>query len=183
MDSQALKAELRRPAYLMAAVALALLALAVWLVLAGLVYPAQEKARNLQHQLEGITAEIALRQNLEPVAEQAATLGAALPALRAKLAWRGSSGDFSRAVLDAATLTGIGLDREINDVRVGSGHRIYVKTVYFQSGYEGFERFLATLQNLDMLVVPVSVAIAEQADHPDLLAVTLTLNGYSEQQP
>lgn len=183
MDSQALKAELARPAYLWLALTLALLVSATAVVVFASILPDREGVQALELEREVLSKRRELAGQLGELGEEVGYWASVLPTMATKLSWSGSASDFSGAILDAATLANVRLDKEINKVRSGETHKVYSKTLYFKAGYPAIEQFIAELARLDLLVVPGALSLAPTGDGDDSLGVTLSLTGYAEVQP
>jgi len=182
MDNLTLRAELARPAYLWLALLLVLLVISTALVVAFSIVPARENLQAAKESYATLSEHRRLASQLSSLREDVSYWASVVPDMAAKLGWKGSASDFSGAILDAATLANIRLEKEVNEVRSGETHRIYSKTLYFRAQYGAFERFVAELARLDLLVVPGKVSLAPAGESDDRLGVTLSLTGYAEME-
>lgn len=183
MNSEALKAEIARPAYLWLAVILALLVSTTAVVVFTSILPAREGVQTLEREREVLSGRRELAGQLGELGEEVSYWASVLPGIGTKLGWSGSASDFSGAILDAATVANVRLDKEINDVRSGETHEVYSKTLYFKAGYPAIEQFISELARLELLVVPGTLSLAPVGEGEDRLGVTLSLTGYAEIQP
>ncbi|MDY6816543.1 MAG: hypothetical protein SV598_11840 [Pseudomonadota bacterium] len=182
MDNLALRAELARPAYLRLALLLVLLVSTTAAVVAVFIVPAREALQEARESYAALSEHRRLASELSLLREDVSYWASVVPGMTAKLDWRGSASDFSGAILDAATLANVRLDKEVNEVRSGETHRIYSKTLYFKAQYAAVDRFIAELARLDLLVVPGKVSLAPAGEGDDRLGVTLVLTGYAEME-
>lgn len=182
MDNLMLRAELARPAYLWLALLLVLLVSTTAVVVAVSIVPAREALQEARVSYARLSEHRRLASQLSSLREDVSYWASVVPGMAAKLGWRGSASDFSGAILDAATLANIRLDKEVNEVRAADTHRIYSKTLYFKAEYAAVDRFIAELARLDLLVVPGKVSLAPAGEGDDRLGVTLALTGYAEME-
>lgn len=183
MDTRTLKAELARPAYLWIALTLCLLVGTTAVVVLAFILPARQEMQSLQFEQQALIARYERASQLDALGGEVDYWASVVPEMAAKLHWYGSASDFSGAILDAATLANVQLDREINEVRTGETHSVYSKTLYFKARYAAIERFIDELGQLELLVVPGALSLAPADEGEDNLGVTLSLTGYSEAQP
>lgn len=183
MDRQALKAELARPAYLWLALLLVLLVSTTAMLVFTSILPDRKALQALESEKASLSARRELARQLAELGPEVNYWASELPEMAAKLHWSGSASDFSGAILDAATLAKVRLDKEINEVRGGETHQVFSKTLYFKAEYPAIERFISELGNLELLVVPGTLSLAPAGEGEDRLGVTLSLTGYAELQP
>lgn len=182
MDNLALRAELARPGYLWLALLLILLVSTTAIVVAASIVPAREALQAAQQNYATLSERRRLASQFSSQRDDVHHWASVVPAMAVKLGWRGSAADFSGAILDAATQANVRLDKEINEVRNGTTHRSYWKTLYFKAQYPAIERFIAELARLDLLVVPGKVSLAPAGEGDDRLGITLALTGYAEME-
>lgn len=182
MDNLTLRAELSRPGYLWLALLLVLLVSTTAIVVAVSIVPAREDLQEARESYATLSEHLELASQLSSLRDDVSYWASVVPGMAAKLGWKGSASDFSGAILDAATLANIRLDKEVNEVRRGETHLIYSKTLYFKAQYGAVDRFVAELARLDLLVVPGKVSLAPAGEGDDRLGVTLALTGYAEME-
>lgn len=182
MDRQLLRAELARPVYLAITALLVAMVIGTWYLLLVVIRPAQTELHALEDARVGLVSRQDQYLALDGDRQAVKRWAGVLPEMASRLSWRGSSTDFSQVILDSATRVGIRLDREINELREIRSTRVYSKTLYFTGSYRLLEQFLSELGRQDVLIVPGSLSVEPAGEGSDLLAITLSLTGYSESE-